>query len=207
MRVYKFLTTHFALKSLYERRLKISTLDDLNDPFELLPYELSDQKSRWALHGTKRQLGQGRGLICFSGDWIDPVIWAHYADKHRGVCLGFDVFDDLCKRVNYEPARLPFPEPPLTVEHTEAMLFTKFSNWSYEQEIRIWTDLSESEDGLYYKEFDETLVLKEVIVGARSTVPREAVLRATGRDSNIELIKARPGFKKFEVVVDQRGLK
>jgi len=39
MRVYKFMTAEFGMKSLREKRLKISLLDDLNDPFDLLPYE------------------------------------------------------------------------------------------------------------------------------------------------------------------------
>jgi len=33
MRVYKFLNAHFGLKSLYEKRLRISKIDGLNDPF------------------------------------------------------------------------------------------------------------------------------------------------------------------------------
>lgn len=44
MRAYKFLDQKFGLKSLSERRLKISTLHDLNDPFELLPYEMSSER-------------------------------------------------------------------------------------------------------------------------------------------------------------------
>jgi hypothetical protein len=46
MKVYKFLDAHYGLKSLSEKRLKISTLKDLNDPFELLPYELSNPMHR-----------------------------------------------------------------------------------------------------------------------------------------------------------------
>jgi len=51
MRAYKFLSAHFGLKSLYEKRLTISTIDDLNDPFELLPYNLSDPKLK--MGGTR----------------------------------------------------------------------------------------------------------------------------------------------------------
>lgn len=39
MRIYKFLSKEFALKSLRERRLKISLLSQLNDPFEMLPFD------------------------------------------------------------------------------------------------------------------------------------------------------------------------
>jgi hypothetical protein len=56
MRVYKFLSGHFGLKSLYERRLKISTLEDLNDPFELIPYDLSNERHRRAMHEARDAL-------------------------------------------------------------------------------------------------------------------------------------------------------
>jgi hypothetical protein len=65
MRVYKFLTAEFGMKSLREKRLKISIFDDLNDPFDLLPYEvkkgfqslnrLSDNRARNG-HAGKRSL-------------------------------------------------------------------------------------------------------------------------------------------------------
>ena len=91
MLAYKFLDATFGLKSLAEKRLKISTLDDLNDPFELLPFEMADRNWRLALRKTRDQLATNRGMGCFSADWHDPVIWAHYSDKHRGLCLGFEI--------------------------------------------------------------------------------------------------------------------
>jgi hypothetical protein len=207
MRVYKFLTAHFALKSLYEKRLKISRIDDLNDPFELIPYDLSDKANRWALRNARNQLAVNHGILSFSAAWHDPVIWAHYSDKHRGICLGFDVPDAHCKLVNYVPERLPFPESP-TLEHSDAILFTKFCNWEYEQEVRIWVDLTDEEDGLHFKDFDDKLRLTEVIVGHACTVPRSAIVRAIAPlTTEINLIKARAGFKKFEIVTDERGLK
>jgi hypothetical protein len=112
MRVYKLLNAHFGIKSLYEKRLKISLINDLNDPFELLPFDLSNPAHRRAAHETRKSLSQGRGLLCFSAGWRDPVIWAHYSDKHKGICLGFEVPDALIERVDYVPERLPFPELP-----------------------------------------------------------------------------------------------
>jgi hypothetical protein len=47
-------------------------------------------------------------MLCFSRDWHNPVQWSHYADKHRGICLGFDVPDSLLVPVQYtkEPPKL-----------------------------------------------------------------------------------------------------
>jgi hypothetical protein len=209
MRAYNFLTAHFALKCLYEKRLKISTIQDLNDPFELIPYNLSDPGLRKAMNQSRDRLASSRGLLCFSADWHDPVIWAHYGDKHRGMCLGFELPEDMAKSIEYVTERLLFPTAsPLSNDYAETMLFTKYTSWKYEQEIRMWAILEEEEDGLYFKDFDDTLRLVEVIVGARCTVPKTALVRAlVPLTTEINLIKARAGFTKFEIVTDQLGLK
>jgi hypothetical protein len=91
MHAYKFLDAHFGLKSVYERRLKQSRIDELNDPFEVTPYVLTDPNIRQAFLKTRDYLAKDRGMMCFSADWSNPVIWAHYSDKHRGICLGFEI--------------------------------------------------------------------------------------------------------------------
>lgn len=176
MRVYKFLDSDFALKSLLEKRLKISRIDDLNDPFELIPYDLSSQHDRLALQKTREQLALNRGLLCFSDSWHDPVIWAHYSDKHRGISLGFEIPSgaDLWKRVSYVSQRLPFPRP-IGFDDVKKMLFTKFSSWKYEREIRMWVALDEEQEGLYFYSFGKNLRLVEVIAGARCTVPETEI--------------------------------
>ena len=62
MRVYKFLDAHFGLKTLYEQRLKISKIDDLNDPFELLPFDLTDRPN--VGRHAKREKCSRRHRVC-----------------------------------------------------------------------------------------------------------------------------------------------
>jgi len=62
MRAYKFLDAHFGLKSLYERRLKPSRISDLNDPFELVPYDLTDPVFRQTFLQTRDQMDEDRGV-------------------------------------------------------------------------------------------------------------------------------------------------
>jgi len=205
MVAYKFLNEHFGLKSLSERRLKISTLGDLNDPFELLPYEMSDRNLRRVLRETRDEATRRRGILCFSADWIDPVIWAHYSDKHKGLCLGFEIPDEHCKKIKYVSQRLTLPACP-TLADADALLFTKYINWRYEQEIRVWAALNEKEDGLYFSYFGEALRLIKVIAGARCTLLESEVAQALGPlTENVGVIRARAGFRKFEIVKDRRG--
>jgi hypothetical protein len=124
----------------------------------------------------------GLGLLCFSATWHDPVVWAHYSDKHKGLCLGFEVPEnkDLYKRVRYVPERLPFPRDLYASADARDLLFIKYSNWAYEQEVRIWIHLPKTEDGLYFCDFDDTMQLREVIVGAKCALSRAAITEALG---------------------------
>jgi hypothetical protein len=207
MRAYKFLDEKFGIKSLHEKRLKISVLDDLNDPFELLPYEMSDRNKRSALNATRKEMASNRGLLCFSATWKDPLLWAHYADKHKGLCLAFDVPEEACKAVNYEKRRLKLPARPLLPD-AEALIFTKYVNWQYEQELRIWASLNTCDNGLYFADFGPILRLKKVIAGARCSLPERQIAAAIGPLSDeVIVMKARAGFKEFEIVKDQLGFR
>jgi hypothetical protein len=207
MRAYKFLDEKFGIKSLQEKRLKISVLDDLNDPFELLPYEMSDRNKRSALNATRKQMASNRGLLCFSATWKEPVLWAHYADKHKGLCLAFDVPQEACKAVNYEKRRLKLPARP-SLPDAEALIFTKYVNWQYEQELRIWASLNTRDNGLYFADFGPTLKLKKVIAGARCSLSERQIAAAIGPLSDeVTVMKSRAGFKEFEIVKDQLGFR
>jgi hypothetical protein len=46
------------------------------------------------------------GLLCFAGDWSEPVMWSHYAEKHTGICLGFDVSRSAVQQVSYQDDRI-----------------------------------------------------------------------------------------------------
>ena len=80
----------------------------MNDPFEFTGADLSNLEFREAMGGLKDYLNEKWGLLCFSKSWDNPVQWTHYTDKHKGLCLGFDVPhpDWLLAEVNYEDERL-----------------------------------------------------------------------------------------------------
>ena len=91
MRVYHFTNAPYGLDNLQRKRLKIATIEQLNDPFEVLGVALQDAAIRDRYKKLKQGLADYMGLLCFSANWSNPVQWSHYADHHRGICLGFDV--------------------------------------------------------------------------------------------------------------------
>lgn len=204
MRVYHFLTEKYGLKVLRERRLKISRLSELNDPFEFLGADLSNPELRKALQRTKAKLSETRGLLCFSKGWHNPVLWGHYADKHRGVSLGFDMPKIPPRKVSYVTSRLSWP-PVVNEAFFERLLFTKFSHWSYEDEYRAYLSLDTAIDGIYYADFSDALILKQVIVGPESKITRAQVSAALGDlDNSVEVFKTRAAFRSFRIVRNKK---
>jgi len=208
MRVYKFLSCQYGLRAIRERRLKISEVLSLNDPYELLPFDLSDPTFRRGIMLSRIQLGEKNGILCFSQHWYNPVLWAHYAESHKGLCLGFDVPDGQ-RAVTYvedpiklTPRQLSNPD----IDIAEAMVFTKYKHWQYESEVRIWATLKEKSGRYFFKGFDDVLRLTEVIRGAASHVSERKILQALGANrKGVALLKARLAYDAFKVVEDEEA--
>jgi hypothetical protein len=179
----------------------------MNDPFELWAIAQPDRLLRIALRLTKDEMSKAHGALCFSLSWHNPLLWSHYADRHHGIVLGFDADDQILKAVSYIKERPVLKE--ITIEVAHWLLFTKYIDWQYEQEARIFTTLEERdpETGLYFKTFDERLVLREVIVGALCTITKQELHDALGTAPGVTLTKSRLAFNSFQVVADKRGFK
>jgi hypothetical protein len=90
---------------------------------------------------------ENAGVCCFAGSAKNDLMWSHYAEGHRGVCLQFERVRDIATfsqalRVHYEPGL-----PTLNyIDHDEfarglgRMLFSKSPDWRYERENRIFLD-------------------------------------------------------------------
>jgi Protein of unknown function (DUF2971) len=168
---------------------------------------LDERAHRDAFQKNKDDLSKKYGLICFSSKWDNPVMWSHYADRHKGVCVGFDVPDDQLFKVQYRRERLAaFPvmgegTQEQKMEFMKAFLATKFAHWRYESEYRLFTTLEEPEGTLYFSKFSETFRPQTVIVGACSALSRKEISEALGeREAGASCFKARLAFKTFRVV-------
>ena len=158
MRVYYLTGAQFALSNLALRRIKIARFKDLNDPFELLGVDVGDKKLRAAIRETKEEINRSKGLICFSKSWHNPLMWGHYAEKHTGMCLGFDVPESLIAPVIYakRPLKMEIcPEtrgPKPTGKFMRQLVRTKFFDWKYEDEMRLFVELDHDtvESGKYF---------------------------------------------------------
>jgi hypothetical protein len=85
------------------------------------------------------------GVLSFSAINDNTLMWSHYADHHRGVCLGFSLekwpeMKLALYPVTYSVQRLPlkFDEQSFRDGRLiQAIAYTKDQSWCYEQEWRV----------------------------------------------------------------------
>jgi hypothetical protein len=196
-----------------EWRMKLSTFDKVNDPFELLCADQGDRVQKQVLKVLREHWTKRLGFISFSTNWRSPLMWAHYAESHTGVCLGIDVVErETIREMVYEPARLrglfdaSKPNAGADEESILRILTTKYKQWEYEDEWRAFAYLNErdAKSGLYYVDFGPTMLLREIIVGARCKRPVgefAKLVKASGKVlKQVTIIKARPAFETFTMV-------
>lgn len=106
------------------------------------------------------------GILCLTECKDNLLMWAHYADEHRGVCLEFCIEEDLyafCfpKKVEYDSA---YPQIDFLKDEKSAtnVIFHKSEDWSYEKEyrvVRINTYTEESGEGTFTEGFNKNALV------------------------------------------------
>jgi len=212
MKVYKFIDTNFGISNIALKRLKVTRLKDLNDPFELLAANVLNPKDRKALCEFKTQLHGTNGIVCFSGSWSNPLLWGHYANNHNGMALGFEIPDQLIHKAHYTSQRVKVSFDQKTRKVVDAdilvdrLIRTKFTDWSYEDEYRIFIELADlnEEYGNYFLDFSPTLQLREVIVGMNCDLSIDRIRKLLDNElTKVHVRKARMAYRTFKMVEDR----
>lgn len=215
-RVYHFCNESHGLQNIEKARLKVATIMDLNDPFEVLAYSSPDPDIRRHIGQFKKSAARKFGFICFSTSFKSPVQWGHYANKHRGICLGFDISSCELHDIQYRSGRIVFDFTKY-VDMTKAerismmrkLLAIKHSQWRYEKESRLILDLDDctpQQDGLYFKDFKSFGKLKQVIVGCNSEITRADIATKIDLQSeHIECFKVRAAFNTYNIVKNRNN--
>ena len=213
MRVYHYLEANWALDDIRRRRLKLSKIDDMNDPYEWKCVCSDDGPSQLALEKTEREAVEIHGVSCFSRSWNNILMWSHYGERHKGICLGFDVPDELTREVTYVGNLLIVGN--LSDSSTEErkkiidrLCGAKYIGWCYEEEVRVHASRVEVdvETGKFFVKFSENLKLREVIAGARFPLSKRPIEDALeGYSEDVKIVKAGRSTARFEIIMDENG--
>lgn len=82
------------------------------------------------------------GIFCFAENYRNMLMWSHYGESHKGVCVEFNVklglrTLGLCRKVDYGGVMPTLDYPELDGKELLLPLFGKSEPWSYEQEWRL----------------------------------------------------------------------
>lgn len=170
----------YALINLEKNQVYCGKVDDVNDPFEgVHNYNISEdskepfmrlfyghkyvdemiieEKFEEYLVNIKLDTVKAvlnTGLSCFSKHKDSILMWGHYADSHKGICVEFDkdysIFQHLM-RVDYfnEPYKIQVSNPTQVNEtyFTDIgmrLITSKYIGWAYEGEYRFIGNVGDS---------------------------------------------------------------
>ncbi len=150
LRSYVYSTARYLaphLKAIAERTLENPSLN-IEDAIDKLHRNVNN--------GSDQHLDAYRVLCLFQPPDnslpLDLLMWSHYADGHRGICLQFDkaILKNrfICKPIEYE---IEFPSlKDLAAADGESLgrlcLFRKAQRWKYEHEWRLLELTNRTED-------------------------------------------------------------
>jgi len=147
------------------RKYKLSSLTQLDEQ------TVTDPEDRKILAGiARRNARRHTRVICLSGDWGNELMWAFYADNHRGVCLCFNAEHEFFQRAK----PVLYTHSPVDVEHivdsqaeVDHMVYCKSLAWQFQKEWRIVLPDDEPKKVQFPKES-----LSAVILGYRFPEPQ-----------------------------------
>jgi hypothetical protein len=88
----------------------------------------------------------------------------------------------------------------------DKLLRTKFIDWRYEDERRMFVDLEPTshEGGNHFVEFSKDLVLREVILGLKCDLPVSRVRQLLQDEpSPVKVLKAGMALRAFKIIEDR----
>ncbi|GAT35604.1 hypothetical protein TSACC_3675 [Terrimicrobium sacchariphilum] len=222
--LYRYLSAENALKSLQTNRFRVSPLGMLNDIFDCAPLIVREksqgqenpEKDFWFTDFVFAQLG----VICFSEEWDNLLLWAHYGSGYSGIALGFESEEladthrkPFLRKIDYSSNDRPIVvedeiyKLPDTGGARRDYLIDRYSkkgrNWEYEKETRLFVPFLDCKPiGTdFFCEFPPTS-LKKVILGpkcnlGRTIVERSLEFRSDGGFYEAQVLKAVPKEATF----------
>ena len=150
-----------------------------------------DSYSKFVSENTKIILSN-IGACCFSSSPKKILMWSHYADSHKGVCIKFDISKDinlfrLTYNMNYT---WKYPKLSLLEENVYAdIALTKSKHWKNKNEVRT----IKMKPGLYKFNRD---CLKEIIFGINSNEKEILIIKKIIKSHYKKVKLKRVQFKK-----------
>jgi hypothetical protein len=200
----------YLLKVRYEEDLILETINQLIPDSEPRFREeiLRRFRNPENIAKTIRDQKNKYRISCFSKLHDEILMWSHYADKHSGICIGFNfphVYENkfiLCG-IKYISEIKPLDGRADIQRVLLYWLTSKSSRWEYEQEIRAITT-GDPEKKYDIASFDKKYI-KEIIFGCN--VEEKVISKALDKIEKSDIDFNQIEIKKMEIDKDTFRLK
>lgn len=148
------------------------------------------------------------GVLSLSERWDSILMWSHYADYHKGYCVGFweerlrNSFIATGGRVLYPPEN-NFPRLSPMNDFLQNMIqqsHAKSKEWEYEKEYRMakifYPEIASRQDRI--QEFPDDFIA-EIIIGLSASEKTKAELIQVGKIKEIPVYQSIKKHFKFEI--------
>jgi len=172
--------------------LKFTKPSEFNDPFDYCPSRLEEIPDNSLPHAVADHINrtmqnissQLSGVACFTPHPDKMLMWSHYGDQHRSVCVGFDIdlFQELCPK---NDQNYPLYEKMEKVKYTtdrpsrsdKTAIYKKSEEWRGEKEYRLVSNAypGNPEGGPGVWNIPKSAI-KEIIFGARIHPELESII-------------------------------
>lgn len=211
MKLYHFIQSSYGLNALEDGCIKVSRLDDMNDPFELYGVNIKDKELRRHFRSYKHKMAKKSFMLCCSMSWKSPLLWSHYADRHKGIALVLEADNSIIQKVTYQKSKIRIDERKMIDTGMSPgslalrLLTTKYEQWSYEEEARIFINPDEIryKNDLPFYDFDSQIRVTGLVLGPLCNLSRRQISESLNVGDNLRLTKARLGIQHFNVVKDK----
>jgi len=217
--LYRYLDATAALKTIESRSFKVGRLRDFNDPFEWRPgitgiIPEGEVVASACMEGFIDDVHKWLGIFCFSDTLTEPVLWSHYADKHRDVAFEVNYLIDpeklfKMRYTNERPVvdanrlRNPAGLDKYLLSRLNLLMTQKSPGWSYEREYRAFVDLVKDCDisgGHYFRRIPDDF-LTRVILGFRCSLEEKYVLKALEKSglTSTKVVRAKMCLETYSI--------
>lgn len=200
--------------------LKFTRPSEFNDPFDCCPTQLGEVPIDAFPHAVGDMMNKSiqsaismmHGIACFTPHPNKMLMWSHYGDQHRGVCVGFDS-NVLLKNPPLNSEGNPLYEDIVEVVYSSVrpeadckeQYFQKSKEWSYEDERRIISSLKRGSPAWGAGVWPiPTAAIREIVLGARipEKTEKKVVNMAKDANPNIAIQKAVLHMHNFEILIE-----
>lgn len=227
----KYQMHHFCIKGdnisngLYSfRRINIHTINDLigdtitvsnphtmNDPYDTLllswgNYHKENKQNRKHIDPYVKSMEHFR-IRSFtkvdSSILSNVLMWSHYADEHKGMCVEYYFSEDFEKTTDSHICRfrnIIYRTPENTIAlnddaiNTDLSLLTKLDSWKYENEVRLISYMPNQEEKYVSIQLDSQSYVKNIYFGMRCPSCDIKLITKIMEGKNVNFYQLQPDY-------------